>query len=487
MMKGGGVVTAPPNILAFIIDDFTMRDAIRALRQVRGVDASQTGVWTGGRSDFQWYRMHSEMNQCDPSRYSTITGVTGVRHGVTANALDAAFDWSAGSIFSTFRNHGYKVGLIGKLDHQDISTLPFATDYYALHNAHGLTNYGSFDLIENGTTVNYLGGDVTATEYNNLTDVLGYGLPPTIRTEASSADVYSGIVNPRYNPATNPAKFREFLALQTAGQPWLCFINPPNPHLGTQNPICPRFGGDSLGGGMANWWTSNSNRLTLNPAFFTIQSNPPAYISAMATFNSSQQNGEQNTERSMERASLQLDDQIILCMDAARAKDPNTIIVLLSDQGLNLGEKNIKEDKTDPYIHSNQMLFGISIPGMAGGDFQSSRILSNLDICPTLCALAGVPNPRASPDGVNFLTTNRASVPIHWIDGNDNVTTPTFRGVYTQGAMYVEYLSGADSGFKELFDMSGAVSGTPDPWQTANVAGLGPYAALQAALAAITV
>jgi hypothetical protein len=192
----------------------------------------------------------------------------------------------------------------------------------------------------------------------------------------------------------------------------------------------------------------------------------------------------------------------------------NTIFVLTADNGMTFGEHRLLGDKRTPY--STHVPFLVSWPARLGTKPRTiSERLQNIDLAPTVCAIAGCrmgpyPNGQRRPDGRSFarLLLGRANhlfrdaVYLNHLDAE--VPIPRWHGVDTthhsplasRGCMqretneclweYVRY----ETGERELYDLSNGPCwkwrpGEPgDPCRLENLAGRPRYASIQRALSA---
>ncbi len=158
----------------------------------------------------------------------------------------------------------------------------------------------------------------------------------------------------------------------------------------------------------------------------------------------------------------------------------NTVIVYLSDNGFLWGEHRLG-GKIWPYEESIHIPLVIRTPWRAGDGTVDHHMALNVDIAPTVAALAGV-RPGITQDGRSLVAFLRGQDPPWRVDGLVEYRgpgqlrrggPPPFRAVRTRRFLYVAY----DNGWRELYDMR------RDPWQLDNVADTRRYASTQTYLA----
>jgi N-acetylglucosamine-6-sulfatase len=177
--------------------------------------------------------------------------------------------------------------------------------------------------------------------------------------------------------------------------------------------------------------------------------------------------------------------------DLAAEGRTNVVWVLTADNGMAWGAHNWSY-KDVPY--AAPMPLYVSWPGVVTASRTSHATLWNVDIAPTLCAIAGCmmgPYPNGyGADGLSFLPLVEGTVTTldrQWIYVQDLGTgeageqaAPAWHGVRSTAANplgrweYTEYVTGEC----ELYDLSA------DPWELTNLCHLPAYAGQQAAAAA---
>lgn len=186
------------------------------------------------------------------------------------------------------------------------------------------------------------------------------------------------------------------------------------------------------------------------------------------------------------RALLGVDDGIAALIAALKATGrwENTVLVFAGDHGYMFGEHGLSRSKDNPYRESVCYPFLMRDPALAGsGNRDETRMVGNIDIAPTLAAVAGV-TPGVAVDGRSLLPLMRGEAP-DWREeyliekptatGKDK---GTFRGVYSavNGGPFTYVLH--DTGEEELYDLAA------DPYQMESVHGRPEYAGPKDALRA---
>jgi arylsulfatase A-like enzyme len=164
----------------------------------------------------------------------------------------------------------------------------------------------------------------------------------------------------------------------------------------------------------------------------------------------------------------------------AQGKWPNTVVIITSDNGYNLGAHRLIH-KMAPYEESLRVPLVVAGPGVARG--QVGRIVGLHDLAPTLIQLAGGV-PPGDLDGRSLVPFLRhgAAAPVPWrgalvteYDGGwvhpgdnpggamaagFNLDIPTYRSVRTDTRKYILWTS---TGEEEVYDLAG------DPFELNNL------------------
>lgn len=143
------------------------------------------------------------------------------------------------------------------------------------------------------------------------------------------------------------------------------------------------------------------------------------------------------------------DAQVGRLLDAIEAEGlrDDTIIVLWSDHGMHIGEKDNWE-KFTAWERSTRVPFFIAAPGTSEPGSHSSRPVNLLDIYKTLVDLVGLPQPQ------DHKLEGESLLPLILDPASDRVTQPAitsyrdFHGLRTDYFRYIWY----PSGLEELYD-----------------------------------
>jgi arylsulfatase A-like enzyme len=114
-------------------------------------------------------------------------------------------------------------------------------------------------------------------------------------------------------------------------------------------------------------------------------------------------------------------------------------------------------------------------------------LASNVDIAPTLAAIAGA-TPTIAEDGLSLKGYLDGSPPSTWRTGvlihllGSGSRSPGYWGVYTQDYLYTELPSGTIN--RELYDLTGQL-GPPDPDELVNRAYDPSYAGVRSQMASL--
>ena len=410
-----------PNIL-FILTDDQRYDAVS---QLPTVDA-QPG----------WFRFtNSFVNEpmCCPSRSTIFTGRyshhTNVQTLLQGKNLD-----DRTTIATMLRAAGYRTGFLGKY----LNSYPFAPghpvppgwdDFEAYE---GATNYYDYTVNRNGTPVTY---GSTPADY--------------------STDVWTGRAS-TFIRAADPAK------------PFFLEVAYNAPHFsGTGMAIpAPRDVGACAGETFPLPASFNAHDQISEPPWLASQ---PQWSTVTID---DQRRATCETLRAVDDGVAALTDVL-----ASVGRLSNTYVVLTSDNGYAFGEHSLV-GKGDLFEESIRVPLIVRGPGIAPGT--TSRLTSNVDLVPSLLALAKTTAPAGFVDGTSWAPNARgattgatfpAEVLLRGCRTNMQQTNPPCGGYYglamgmnwglrTASWKYIEY----PNGYKQLFDL------VHDPHELRNLA-----------------
>jgi arylsulfatase A-like enzyme len=146
--------------------------------------------------------------------------------------------------------------------------------------------------------------------------------------------------------------------------------------------------------------------------------------------------------------------------------------VFMSDNGLNWGDHRLPLGRKGvPYEGASRLPLVIRYDGLGVAPRRESRLVANVDIAPTLAALAGIRRPQTEGTSLVPLIRDRAGawrrsilLEAYKRPGTGDLA-PTYCGIRTRRYLYVRYQSGDG----ELYDSK------HDPAQLDNVWGDGGY------------
>lgn len=404
----------PPNVILVVTDDQPADTLLGDPPAMPWLRSQLDDPSTGWRS---YTNAVVSTPVCCPSRATLLTGLPSWQTGVTDNETGGSLDEDR-TLAVWLHDAGYRTAMIGKY----LNGYPWDRGPYVppgwdrwlakTNDSIGTTYYG-YGLIDQGVPRRV--GEAPA---DYVTDVLG--------TAAL-----------------------EFVRAAPADQPWFLYLAPPAPHA----PYTPAPRHDGAFAGVEPPAPSEAvaNDVDGKPAW--LRTSPPIDAARLS--------GLQAERLSQRETLLAVDEYLLALRDvvASRGETERTVIVVTSDNGFAFGDHRWV-GKQVPYEPSIRVPLAISVPGSEGDP--SDELASNLDIAPTLAALAGVTPPfrfagrdltGPSPAGVL-----EPWVPLGWA-GGPNV--PAWRGVRTKDRVYIRWITGEE----EVYDLR------RDPGQLVNLAG----------------
>lgn len=421
----------PPNVVLIVTDDQGAETfPSQAMPWLRSRVLDPAGHWVLFPNAF----VNTPL--CCPSRASILTGRysrhTGVRYNHEGEMLD-----ETRTLATWLRDAGYHTMLVGKY----LNGFPFGRPPYAPRgwdrflakgNDSGATVYVGYPLYEGG--VPFRVGDAPGTY---VTDLL-----------ADRATAY--------------------LRVAPSDRPFFLYFAPPAPHSPWIPP--PRYEGR-----FAELAVPGS------PAVDEADvSDKPAWVRALPPLDAPARAALLDARRRERETLLAVDDAIRRIFETLEATGElrRTIVVFTSDNGYSFGEHRLV-GKRCPYDACTRVPFAAYVPWAEGSS--RDQVVSNVDIAPTLAAIAGAAAVPA-PDGID-LSCALDPGPACPLPSRDGVfieyagdpVVPAYAALRTGRFLYVEY----GDGDRELYDAS------LDPYQLENVAAEPRYASEGSALAAL--
>jgi N-acetylglucosamine-6-sulfatase len=409
-----------PNII-FIVSDDQRWDTLQYMPRVldrlaaQGVAFSNSFVTT---------------SLCAPSRASMLTGQYAHRHGVQALAAPhggaTKFVGPDVSTLATWlHEQGYRTGMYGKyITNYGIQCPPFTATCYippGWDEWHVFVQqrYYNYKLVENDEITSF-----GSAEADYSTDVLA-------------------------------AKAVEFI--ETAhGQPFFLHIGFHAPHPeGAAAPIAaPRHRGLFAGTPVWRPPSYDEDDITDKPSWLAMQPRAATPIGLFLTYGVW---GDYVRQTQLETL-LAIDEAVEALVAALEAtgQDENTVIVFTSDNGHFWGEHRFFYGKGTPHEEAIRVPLVIRYPRLIAAPRSDASLALNIDLAPTLAALAGVTHPP-SVDGRSLEPLLRGAA-TSWRDdfvvegwNLDQLSAqPSYAGLRGTRWKYVSYPSVGEA---ELYDL----------------------------------
>ena len=194
-------------------------------------------------------------------------------------------------------------------------------------------------------------------------------------------------------------------------------------------------------------------------------SDKPGWVRKLRQVDAAERAGFVEDRRQAAETLLGVDDAIERIVEQLRASGEleHTVILFLTDNGFAFGQHRIR-GKRCQYEECIRTPFAARVPGAVAHDVPG--LISNVDIAPTIAALAGV-RPGQPVDGRSFAPA-LLGAPWHaptgvFLDWAGDREIPAWQGVRTDDFAYIESADGTI----ELYDLTGAI-GAADPYQLQN-------------------
>ncbi len=342
---------------------------------------------------------------CCPSRSSILTGMYAHNHGVFENDMELSME----TFVNTLHENGYYTGLVGKyLNSWDGEPRP-EFDYWVSY-ARGETRYYNPRLNVNGTWERHQGQYVTYALGNYAQEFL--------------------------NKAAKK------------NQPYILIFAANAPH----DPVTPADEDKGKLKDLPAYRPPNFNEEDM--------SDKPAWMAQKPFLNETEIAEIDAFRRNQDLTLLSLDRTIEKIMGALTETQTldKTMIFYISDNGKHYGEHRLTSKNTF-YEEAVRVPFAIRYPTLIPNPYADDRIVSNIDIAPTLYELAGLPIPK-TVDGLSL--AGLFNPEITWREGILLEGWPP-RGIYS--AIHTEqYLYAETVGdISELYDLE------LDPYELTNL------------------
>ena len=430
-------ITGRPNVLFISIDDMndatTLFDPGNPIRTPHLVKLASRGVF--------FNKAYCSSPSCNPSRTSVLTGTRPHRTGVYENRSDArGLLERVRTLPRLFRDSGYFVCGAGKTFHHESD--------WAFHDRASFEEYLLMSINE-PYPVRKLNGMDWFGSRNTDWGVFPYDIDQTVdhrsvqyaisqlkRSHTRPFFLSVGIYKP-HSPFLAPASFFEQYPLSGLRMPYLAkgdMDDLPAGAMALQDLRAATGPGRSYGSGKGFWQGLQRAK----------DSFPGVYESFIRAYYACS---------SFADAMI---GQIISALDASPYRD-NTIVVVWSDHGFHLGEKQ-QIEKFALWEKTTHVPFIILTPGMRGGGRKIDQPVDLTAIYPTVAALCGLPVHQEA-DGVNLsplLKGGQMEMPpalMTYRSGNHALRTSRWR--------YIRYADGTE----ELYDHQ------QDPHEQHNLAG----------------
>jgi arylsulfatase A-like enzyme len=201
------------------------------------------------------------------------------------------------------------------------------------------------------------------------------------------------------------------------------------------------------------------------------RSDKPAYVRGM-NYTTAQA---QAMCQSQMRAVMSADDEFAATMQLLQDRGvlANTLVIFSSDNGYMWGEHG-RWEKFVPYEPSIRVPLWVRWPGHIPAGTNTTRIVSYLDLLPTMLQAAGIPLPAGAPpmDGQSLLNPGtRTTMYSEYYNDTANKNIPSWRMVRQGNIKYVQTYNGTGGIIaREYYNL------TNDPAENTNLLGDGSTA-----------
>lgn len=343
---------------------------------------------------------------CCPSRASILTGRYSHSTKVYTNGGFRLFDDSS-TLATWLRKAGYRTGFFGK----------YLNSYAGTYVPPGWSRWVAFTP-------------------SNVDNYLGYGL------NVDGAIVPRGTQPEDYSTDVLAAEAEDFVRSDETA-PFFALFAPYAPH----NPATPAARHGNAFPALPPWRPASYNELDA--------ADKPAWVRASERLGPESQTALDGFRARQLRSLLAVDNAVDRLLDAlaesGRLED--TLVIFMSDNGLLWGEHRLT-GKQAPYEESIRVPLVMRYDRLATGTRTETRQALNVDVAPTVAALAGVAAPGAQGRSLVPLLQNRS---VAWrgeflvesLRTGPNPDVPTYCAVRGRRYMYVAYATREE----ELYDL----------------------------------
>ena len=399
---GVGSLQDPPNVVLIVTDDQRLEGTMVAMPDTLAL-FDQSGT--------EYTSPFTATPLCCPARGSIRSGLYAHNHGVRTNwsgPEQQAYDQTR-TIESNLRANGYATAIVGK----------YWNDWPVSQNPPNWDRWAVFSGGFNNMTFNVNGQTAVRQGY-------------TTNVQMTYADQF----------------LSDFEA--NDAQPWYLYLTPQAPH----SPTTPE----------QQYASASVADHALTPAMLeTDRGDKPKWV--RNTGSSPQtQTSLNNTVRPQLRTLMSVDDLIADVFARLTALgEENTVAIFTSDNGYMWGEHGMSA-KRWPYMDSVRIPLYVRWPGHVIAGTDDSKLVSHVDIAPTIYDAAGVV-PSYVPDGRSlFAPGERERLFLEYFRSPDSMTPRTWASIVTPTLQYTEWYDGSTT-VREYYDL------VADPWQLTNLLG----------------